>query len=125
VARILLVITALIEGATGIALLTLAPLLASLLLGTPLDTLAGLAVARVAGAALLSIGLVCWLARDHASSPAGRAVVSSMLFYNVAVAVVLAYAGLQGANGIALWPAVAAHAAFAVWCITQAKKDKA
>jgi hypothetical protein len=40
-----------------------------------------------------------------------------MLLYNVAVAAILAFAGLGfGLHGIALWPAVVLHTMMAVWC---------
>jgi hypothetical protein len=38
--------------------------------------------------------------------------------YDVAAAVILAYAGLSlSFVGVALWPAVVLHAALAVWCV--------
>jgi hypothetical protein len=41
-----------------------------------------------------------------------------MFLYNVAVAALLAFAGVGlGLRGIALWPAVILHAAMAVWCV--------
>ena len=70
----LLTITAIIEAATGLGLLVAPAVLARLLLGGTLDTPAALTVARVAGAALLSLGVACWLARDD-----GRALVIAML----------------------------------------------
>jgi len=116
--KILLIATALLEAATGVALVAAPAIPVSLLFGAPLDAPVGLAVARVAGAALLTLGLACWLARNDGSSRPGRAVVSAMLFYNVAVTAVLTHAGLAlGATGVALWPAVGLHTALAAWCI--------
>jgi membrane protease YdiL (CAAX protease family) len=68
----LLVTTAIIEITTGIALLAVPALLASILLGSTLDTHAGFAVARVAGAALLSLGLACWFGGQLTSGCSGR-----------------------------------------------------
>ena len=52
--KTLLIVTALLEAVTGLALSLSPALPVSLLLGAVLDTPGGLTVARVAGAALLS-----------------------------------------------------------------------
>lgn len=118
VTRKLLIATALLEAATGAALMASPSLPVSLLLGASLDTPGGLAMARVAGAALLSLSLACWLARYDGQSRPGRAVVAAMLVYDITVGAVLAHAKLSlGAIGVGLWPAVVLHTALAVWCI--------
>ncbi len=114
----LLVITAVLEGAAGLSLVTMPDTVASLLLGTALDAPAALAVARIAGAALFALGLACWLARRDAQSGAACGLVAALLLYNGAVAAMLFGAStVQGLSGIGLWPAVGLHAAMAVWCI--------
>jgi len=111
-------VTAAAETATGLALLGLPMLVASLLLGASLDTPAALVVARVTGAALLSIGIACWLARNDAQSRAARGLIAALLLYNAAVTAVLVHAGTGlGLFGIGLWPAVVLHVAMAAWCI--------
>jgi hypothetical protein len=118
VARTLLIVTALGETAVGLTLLFSPPLVAGLLLAATLDAPAALIVGRIAGAALLSLGGACWLARDDGPSRAGRGLVAAMLLYNCAAVGVLANAGAgAGLVGVLLWPAVALHAALAVWCI--------
>ena len=116
--RTLLIVTALFEAATGLALAAAPSPVVSLLIGSPLDSGTGSLMGRLAGVALLTLGLVCWLARNkqQGGGPAGP--VAAMLFYNVAAATLLAYARLGlGFSGIGLWPAVAVHAALALWCI--------
>jgi hypothetical protein len=122
----LLVVTALLEAVTGVALMVSPALPVSLLVGATLDTPGGLVVARVAGAALLALGLVCWLARDDGHSRAGRAIVAAILLYNVTAAGVLVYAGLGlKLSAIGLWPAVGLHAALALWSALSLRFTKA
>ena len=117
-ARHLFVVSAAIEAGAGLSLLLLPAVPVLLLLGLPLDTPAGLAVGRVGGAALLSMGAACWLARNDEQSQAATGLIAAMLLYNIAVVVVLAHAGMGlGALGVGLWPAVLLHLALAIWCI--------
>ena len=51
--------TAVLETATGLAMVALSSLVASLILGSSLDTAVVLAIARVAGVALLALGVAC------------------------------------------------------------------
>jgi hypothetical protein len=114
----LLKLTALIEAATGLGLIAAPSVVVRLLLGSPLETSAAVTLGRVAGAALLSLGIACWLARTDTPSRAARGLVAAMLFYNVAVAALLAFVGLaSGLRGLMLWPAVTLHAMMAVWCV--------
>ena len=84
VAKQLLIVTALVETATGLMLLVSPTLVVAFLLGASLDAPAALVVARIAGAALLSLGCACWLARDDGPSRARRGLVAAMLLYNCA-----------------------------------------
>ena len=112
----LLKLTALIEAATGLGLIAVPSVVVRLLLGSPLETSAAVTLGRVAGAALLSLGVACWLTRGDTQNRAARGLVAAMFLYNVATVAVLAFAGL-GSHGVLLWPAVVLHAAMAVWCI--------
>jgi hypothetical protein len=112
-----LTVTAIVEAIAGFALLAAPSLTASLLLGAPLDSSAAVSLARVGGAAILALSIVCWLASRDAQSPAARGLVAAMLFYNFAVAAVLVFAGVSdGLHGALLWPAVAFHLAMGAWC---------
>lgn len=117
--KTLLTATAVIEAGAGLALLGLPSATASLLLGTPLDSPAAVSLARIGGAAILALAIVCWLARRDAHSSASRGLVVAMVFYNITVAAVLAFADFgHGMHGMLLWPAVAFHVAMGAWCIT-------
>ncbi len=116
-AKPLFIATAVIEVGAGLGFAIAPALLVRILLGAPLDTPAGLLIARLAGAALIALGTACWLARNERNLAAGGLIVS-MLFYNTAAALLLAYAGIGlRLSGIGLWPAVVLHAAMAVWCL--------
>jgi hypothetical protein len=113
------VTTAIVESGAGAALICCPSLSVWLLLGSTLDTPAAIALGRVCGVALLALGIGSWFARHYARSPAARGLVVAMVLYNVAVVVILAFAAIDSKLvGIALWPAVALHAAMSVWCVT-------
>jgi hypothetical protein len=118
VARTLLMVTAFVETPIGLVLLVSPALVVAFLLGVSLDAPAPLIVGRIAGAALLSLSVACWLARDDGPSRAPRGLVAAMLLYNCAAGAVLANAA-AGVRlvGVLMWPAVAVHAVLAVWCI--------
>ena len=95
-----LMAAAVAEIATGLALLVLPSLVGQLLLGTALGADATMVV-RVAGIALVALGVACWPGTPLAG----------MSIYGAGATVFLAYLGLKGiATGVLLWPAVAAHA---------------
>ena len=115
--KALLGVTAVVESTAAAALFAVPSRAAALLLGAGLDSPAANVVARIAGAALLSIGLTCWLVRNspEGGSHAGR--IAGLLVYNAAVAVLLVFAAVvEHLHGIALWPAVALHAGLSIWC---------
>jgi hypothetical protein len=110
-------VTAIIEAGAGLALLGLPSFTTSLLLGTSLESSAAVSLARVAGAAIVALSIVCWLARRDVHSVASQGLVVALLFYNLAVAGVLAFASFRhDLHGILLWPAIVFHIAMAAWC---------
>jgi hypothetical protein len=116
----LLMATALGEGATGLLLVIWPSLLMLLLLGTEQAALETLVLARIAGAALLAFSIVCWTGRSRERDSRQRGLLVAVLFYDVAAAVILAYAGgFMDCAGIALWPAVAIHLALAGWATAE------
>jgi hypothetical protein len=122
--KALLTVTAVVEAGAGLALLGFPSETASLLLGMSLDRSAALSLVRVGGAAVLGLTIARWLARRDANIPAPHGLVVAMLFYNLAVGGVLAFANLaDGLHGILLWPAIAFHAAMSAWCIARLLRE--
>jgi hypothetical protein len=112
----LLKLTALIEAVTGLGLLAVPAIVVRLLLGAEISG-ASIPLGRVAGVALLALGVACWLAHYDAQSCAARGLVSAMVLYNLGAVVILGTAGIRlQPVGIALWPTVVLHAAMTVWC---------
>jgi hypothetical protein len=92
------------EIATGVALLLAPSLVGQWLFGVALAGIA-MTLARLAGIALIGLGLACWPGRQ----------LLGMLTYSVAAALYLAYLGFSGGpSGTLLWPAVVAHVMLAV-----------
>ena len=107
-----LVFAAVGEAATGLALLIVPSLVGQLLLGAELTGIA-VTVARVAGIALIGLGVACWPGPPRVG----------MLTYSAAVALFLAYLGLAGGlTGILLWPAVILHVVLTALLIRSSRK---
>src|SRR6185295_9389963 len=116
--KLLLIFTAMVEGVAGLALLAVPTVAISTLLGVPLDTPSGLAVGRIAGAALIALAIACWQVRKSELGGAARGVIQAILFYNFAAAMVLVYAGTGlKLSSAFLWPAIVLHLALGTWCI--------
>jgi len=75
--RRLLTLTALIETPTGLALLAVPTVVVRLLLGAEVSG-PSITLGRVAGIALLALGVACWLASYDTQSCAARGVASAM-----------------------------------------------
>jgi hypothetical protein len=111
-----LIFAAVAEAATGLALMIVPSLVGQLLLGEELTGVA-IPVARVAGIALIALGIACW---------PGPPLVG-MLTYGTIVALYLAYLGFAGGlTGVLLWPAVALHVVLSIllgraWLATEAR----
>jgi len=103
----LLALSALLEAATGLALMAFPSVVVRLLIGSEISG-AGVPVGRVAGIALLSLGCACWPGRQVEG---GSQALRAMLAYNGLVTIYLAYLGFaEHLGGPLLWPAVSVHA---------------
>ena len=104
----LLAFAAIAEAATGMALIVLPFLAGRLLLGTEFSGVA-IVAGRVAGIALIALGVACW-----PYGPGARALYG-MLTYSALVTLYLLYVAIGGEwTGLLLWPAVLLHALLTV-----------
>ncbi len=96
-----LTLAAVVEAATGLALIILPSLIGRLLFGTEFTGVANPA-ARVTGIALLALGVGCW---------PGSTAFCGMLTYSALVTLYLLYLAIRGEwVGPLLWPVVFIHA---------------
>ena len=93
-----LILAAIAEGMTGLALLVVPSFVGRLLFSEEL-TGAGMLAGRVTGIALIALSVACWPGPP----------VAGMLTYSALVTVYLAYLGFAGLTGILLWPVVLLH----------------
>ena len=110
------VATAVMEAATGLALLLTPTLVITLLVASPV-THTALAMGRLAGAALLALGAACWWARAGPGSAASRALVVGMSVYNVAVIAVVLTGSFGSPRRPILCVLTLVHGAMAAWCL--------
>jgi len=107
----LLALAAALEAATGLALMIAPSAVARLLLGECVSGPA-LALGRVAGIGLVSLGLACWPGPE---GPGGPPALRGLLCYNLLATIYLLYLGIAGEwVGVLLWPGVALHAVLTV-----------
>ena len=100
-------------------------LVLSLLLGSPLDTSAEQVLGRLAGAALLALGLANYYAYYDAQSAATKGLVVAMVAYNLGAVFVLGTAGFVSKSvGLVLWPAVILHTVMTAWCLASLSKHR-
>jgi hypothetical protein len=99
-----------LEVTAGAALIASPSVFVRLLLGTTISS-SGIAIARMGGFGLLSLGLACWPIGKVLTAPAA----SAMLTYNALAALYFGYLHVDGGfTGYLLWPACAIHASLAL-----------
>ena len=100
--------TTALEAGAGAALLFAPSWSSEFLLGEGLTSPAALVVARIGGAALISIAVACGLEKQ----------VAGLLVYNFAVPIVLVHARITShLEGRGFWPACVLHVGLTVWCV--------
>ena len=102
-----LALAATAEAGTGLLLLLWPAIVVRMLFGAEIDG-AGVIMSRLAGIALIGLGVAYWPGSDTLRAFYG------MLTYTVLVMIYLLVVGKAGHAGDLLWPAVVAHAILAV-----------
>ncbi len=113
----LLILAAVSEGLTGVILVVYPPIVIRLLFDSEVAG-AGVWMSRLAGMSLIALGVACW--PDHNTLRA----FSGMLTFSLLAMLYLVYVGVNGAVGILLWPAVAAHAGLALLLVWAWRKEQ-
>jgi hypothetical protein len=113
--RLALRASAVVEFATGLALLAVPSVVLDVLIGSPSDSGTTL-VARILGGALCALGAAGWMA----GTTPERGLMLAFVGYNVITTALLVMGGLNGsADGRLLWPVAALHAiASAALCLS-------
>jgi len=106
------------EAGTGLLLLAWPQVVVRLLFGADVGGV-GVVMSRLAGIALIGLGVACW-----PGNPAGQQLYG-MLSYSTLALLYLIYVGVRGeAVGLLLWPGVVVHATLIALLVgTRFKED--
>jgi hypothetical protein len=113
----LLILTAVVEGLTGVILLLYPPIVVQLLFDSEIAG-AGVLMSRLAGIVLIALGVACWPDLNTLRAFLG------MLTYNLLAMLYLVYVGINDVAGILLWPVVATHAGLSVLLVWAWRKER-
>lgn len=106
------------EAAMGVVVLAYPPIVSSLLFAGEISG-AGITMSRIAGIALIALGVACWPGNSAVQQLYG------MLTYGTLAMLYLIYIGVcEEAVGVFLWPAIVAHAILAVLLFRVAFKER-
>ncbi|WP_264564892.1 hypothetical protein [Flavobacterium sp. N3904] len=108
-------LTALFEALTGLALIFVPKLVILLLFEVTLDGFGGQIAGMIAGAAILSIAIICWLMKEVESA---IFVVKTLLFYNISIVAIVLYSIINyGVKGPGIYLIVGFHTIFSIWSL--------
>ena len=100
----ILMLAALAEAGTGVILLAYPPIVVRLLFDAEIAG-AGASMSRLAGMALIGLGVACWPGTDT------RWAFHGMVTYSLLAMLYLIYIGVRAEGvGLLLWPGVVVHA---------------
>ena len=106
-----LALAAAAEAGTGLLLLAWPSLVVRLLFGADISGI-GVVMSRIAGIALIGLGVACWPSNSASQQ------LNGMLTYSTLAMLYLTYIGVRGEfAGVLLWPAVVAHAILSAFLV--------
>ena len=118
-----LTFTAIVEGFTGLALMCFPSRVVMLLLSSPLVGPASVIASIIAGAAIFSLAIICWLLKENRDA---LPLIIMLTFYNLSVTFIfLLGVFAYGFNGAVLWLVAGFHLFQAVRGIIIFQKKKA
>lgn len=104
----LLAVAAIGEAATGLILVAYPPIVVRLLFGAEIAG-AGVVMSRIAGIALIGLGVACWPGNSVLEP------LNGMLAYSTLAMLYFVVVGVRGEGvGLLLWPGVVVHAILSV-----------
>ena len=115
-------ITALAEILIGILLVFFPNFIIGLLFETPITETSGIISSMIAGVAIISLTIICWLVQNKIDA---IETVKGMLFYNFAIiAVVIYLIGVYKISGLGVWLVIGFHTFQGIWSIIILMKNK-
>ena|SRR5271157_1038349 len=109
--KTVLAVAAVAEAGTGVILLAYPQIVVHLLFAAEISGV-GVIMSRLAGIALIGLGVACWQGNSAAQQMYG------MLAYGTLAMLYLIYIGVRGEfAGVLLWPAVVAHAILSAFLV--------
>ena len=120
--KLFLQITALAEILIGILLVFFPNFIIGLLFETPVTETSGIISSMIAGVAIISLTIICWLVQNKIDA---IETVKGMLFYNFAIiAVVIYLIGVYQISGLGVWLVIGFHTFQGIWRVIILMKNK-
>ena len=120
--KLFLQITAIAEILFGILLVFFPNFIIALLFETPITETSGIIASMIAGVAVISLTIICWLVQNKIDA---IETVKGMLFYNFTIiAVILYLIGVYKISGLGVWLVIGFHTFQGIWSIIILMKNK-
>lgn len=120
--KLFLQITALTEILFGFLLVFFPNFIIHLLFETPITETSGIISSMIAGVAIISLTIICWLVQNKIDA---IEIVKGMLFYNFAIIAIIFYLiGVYKISGLGILLVIGFHAFQGIWSIIILIKNK-